>query len=46
MTDAYPVVQALSEVTGDTGQRIIRAMVAGERDPQHLADVCTTLQKG
>ena len=31
--------QALSEVTGDTGQRIIRAMVAGERDPQHLADV-------
>ena len=31
--------QALSEVTGDTGPRIIRAIVAGERDPQHLADV-------
>jgi hypothetical protein len=29
--------QALSDVTGDTGQRIIRAIVAGERDPQHLA---------
>jgi len=29
--------QALSEVTGDTGQRLIRAMVAGERNPQHLA---------
>ena len=27
--------QALSDVTGDTGQRIIRAIVAGERDPQH-----------
>ena len=31
--------QALSDVTGDTGQRIIRAIVAGERDPQHLADL-------
>ena len=29
--------QALSDVTGTTGQRIIRAIVAGERDPQHLA---------
>jgi len=29
--------QALSDVTGDTGQRIIRAIVAGERNPQHLA---------
>ena len=29
--------QALSDVTGDTGQRIIRAMVAGERDPHTLA---------
>ena len=28
---------ALREITGATGQRIIRAMVAGERDPQHLA---------
>jgi transposase len=33
------VSQALSEVTGDTGPRIIRAIVAGERDPQPLADV-------
>ena len=29
--------QALSDVTGTTGQRIIRAIVAGERNPQHLA---------
>jgi transposase len=29
--------QALSDVTGDTGQRIIRAIVAGERDPRKLA---------
>jgi len=28
---------ALSDVTGATGQQIIRAIVAGERDPQHLA---------
>ncbi len=31
--------QALSDVTGDTGQRIIRAIVAGERDPQRLAEL-------
>jgi transposase len=30
---------ALSDVTGDTGQRILRAIVAGARDPQHLAAV-------
>jgi hypothetical protein len=29
--------QVLSNLTGLTGQRIIRAIVAGERDPQHLA---------
>jgi len=29
--------QALSDVTGETGQRIIRAIVAGERDPLKLA---------
>ncbi len=29
--------QALSELTGETGQAIIRAIVAGERDPQKLA---------
>jgi transposase len=29
--------QALSDVTGETGQRIIRAIVAGERDPRRLA---------
>lgn len=29
--------QALSDVTGETGLRIIRAIVAGERDPQQLA---------
>jgi transposase len=29
--------QALSDVTGDPGQRIIRAIVAGERHPQPLA---------
>lgn len=29
--------QALSDVTGETGQAIIRAIVSGERDPQKLA---------
>jgi transposase len=29
--------QALSDVMGETGQRIIRAIVAGERDPHKLA---------
>jgi transposase len=29
--------QALSDVTGETGQRILRAIVAGERDPHKLA---------
>lgn len=29
--------QALSDVTGETGLTIIRAIVAGERDPQQLA---------
>jgi transposase len=29
--------QALSDVTGETGLRIIRAIVAGERDPHKLA---------
>jgi len=29
--------QALSDITGDTGQRIIRAILAGEREPQKLA---------
>ena len=29
--------QALSDVTGETGLAIIRAIVAGERDPQQLA---------
>lgn len=29
--------QALSDVTGETGQRIIRAIVAGEHDPHKLA---------
>ena len=29
--------QALSDITGLTGQRIIRTIVAGERDPQRLA---------
>ncbi len=29
--------QALSDVTGDTGQAIIRAIVGGERDPHKLA---------
>jgi hypothetical protein len=32
-----PLSQALSDVTGTTGLRIIRAIVAGERDPQTLA---------
>ena len=27
----------VSDVTGQTGQRIVRAIVGGERDPQHLA---------
>ncbi len=31
--------QALSDVTGETGLRIIRAIVAGERDPQTLAEM-------
>jgi transposase len=31
--------QALSDVTGETGLTIIRAIVNGERDPQKLADL-------
>lgn len=31
------LTQALSDITGDTGQRIIRAIVAGERDAYKLA---------
>lgn len=31
------LAQALSDITGQTGQAIIRAIVAGERDPQRLA---------
>jgi transposase len=31
--------QALSDVTGDTGQAIIRAIVSGERDPHKLAEL-------
>jgi hypothetical protein len=31
------LAQALSEVTGETGQRILRAIAAGERDPRKLA---------
>jgi transposase len=31
--------QALSDVSGETGQAIIRAIVAGERDPHKLAGV-------
>jgi hypothetical protein len=31
--------QALSDVTGETGPLIIRAIVSGERDPQQLADL-------
>ena len=32
-----PLSQVLSDCTGATGQRILRAMVAGERDPRTLA---------
>jgi len=31
------LTQVLSDVMGETGQRIIRAIVAGERDPRQLA---------
>jgi hypothetical protein len=31
--------QALSDVTGQTGMEIIRAIVTGERDPQKLASL-------
>lgn len=31
--------QALSDVTGETGQAIIRAIIAGEREPQKLAEL-------
>jgi hypothetical protein len=31
--------QALSDVTGQTGQAIIRAIVAGEREPSKLAQL-------
>ena len=33
------LAQALSDVTGETGQHIIRAIVAGERDPYKLAQL-------
>ena len=38
------VSQALSDITGLTGQRIMRAIVAGERAPQHLATLLTFRQ--
>jgi transposase len=31
------LAQVLSDITGETGQKIIRAIVAGERDPYRLA---------
>ncbi len=31
------LTQAISDVAGATGQRIVRAIVAGQRDPLHLA---------
>lgn len=31
------LTQALSDITGETGQAILRAIVGGERDPQKLA---------
>jgi len=33
------LTQALSDITGETGLRIIRAIVAGERDPHRLASL-------
>jgi transposase len=32
-----PLTQVLTDITGVTGLAIIRAMVAGEHDPVHLA---------
>jgi transposase len=32
----------VSDVTGATGMRIIRAIIAGERDPAVLASMCDT----
>ncbi|MGQ9598968.1 MAG: hypothetical protein ACUVWZ_06085 [Anaerolineae bacterium] len=34
---AHALEQAVSDPTGDIGLRIIRAIVAGERDPHRLA---------
>jgi hypothetical protein len=31
------LTQVVSEITGVTGMAILKAIVAGERDPQHLA---------
>ena len=31
------LTQVVSEITGVTGMAILKAIIAGERDPQHLA---------
>ena len=31
------LTQVVSEITGVTGMAILQAIIAGERDPQHLA---------
>jgi len=33
------LTQVVSEITGVTGMAILKAIVAGERDPQHLAQL-------
>src|SRR5260370_17087815 len=32
----------ISDITGESGLRIIEAILAGERDPEQLADLCST----
>jgi transposase len=36
------LTNVISDITGETGLRIVRAIIAGERDPKQLAALCNT----
>jgi transposase len=36
------LTNVISDITGETGLRIVRAIIAGERDPKQLAALCSS----